>query len=67
MPHLDNSGPEGKGPRTGRKLGKCRKKDDEAWPMGRGMGKRRRQKDKDGKGEGKGKRLQSGREFEDER
>lgn len=57
MPKMDHTGPEGKGPRTGRKLGKCAKEsnDTAAGKLGVGMGKKR----KDGCGEGKGKRLRS--------
>jgi hypothetical protein len=29
MPHLDHTGPLGQGPKTGRKLGKCRKTNEE--------------------------------------
>lgn len=57
MPKMDNTGPEGQGPRTGRNLGRCAQKDSET-PSGRigeGMGKRR----KGDCGEGKGKRLRS--------
>ncbi|HPE34250.1 MAG TPA: DUF5320 domain-containing protein [Bacteroidales bacterium] len=57
MPKLDGSGPEGKGPQTGRKLGKCRqeKADSESGSLGKGMGLRR----KSGGGEGRGKRKQA--------
>jgi len=55
MPKLNGTGPEGKGPETGRKLGKCEKRSfDDLWQkLGKGMGKRR----KSGGGEGRGKRL----------
>lgn len=56
MPHLDHTGPEGKGPKTGRKLGKCRKTESEQLQMGdlgKGTGKRHHS----GGGKGKGKRL----------
>ena len=58
MPRLDGKGPEGKGSRTGRKLGKC----SEATPeeklekLGKGMGRKRHA----GGGKVKGRRLQSG-------
>lgn len=56
MPKLDHSGPEGKGSKTGRKLGRCAKGEEEAkGKLGEGMAKRR---EKDC-GEGKGKRLRS--------
>jgi predicted DNA-binding protein (UPF0251 family) len=57
MPNRDGTGPEGKGPRTGRGLGKCKPSDDEeldearprglgpcgdGTPRGRGMGRGRR-------------------------
>jgi len=56
MPHLDHTGPEGKGPKSGRKLGKCRKTEDERKDTGipgKGTGMRRHS----GGGEGRGKRL----------
>jgi hypothetical protein len=56
MPHLNHTGPEGRGPKTGRKLGKCRKTENEKNQMGelgKGLGKRRHT----GGGKGKGKRL----------
>jgi hypothetical protein len=61
MPHLDSKGPDGKGPASGRKLGKCQHKDKQNWPLGVGMGKKRRSAVSD---EGKGKRLKSGKIFE---
>ena len=58
MPKLDHSGPEGKGPRSGRQLGRCKNHDEEASKgrLGEGLGKRR---NADGCEEGKGKRLRS--------
>lgn len=56
MPYLDHTGPEGKGPKTGRKLGKCHKNETEQkkiGELGTGQGKRRNS----GGGKGKGKRL----------
>ena len=55
MPKMDGTGPEGKGPDTGRGLGKCKKVPQEELlqKLGKGMGKRR----KSGGGEGRGKRL----------
>lgn len=55
MPKLNGTGPEGKGAKTGRGLGKCEKKsfDELLQKLGKGMGKRR----KSGGGEGRGKRL----------
>jgi hypothetical protein len=44
MPHLDHTGPEGKGPKTGRKLGKCKKtqtEQKEIGELGKGQGDRR--------------------------
>ncbi|MBP7678828.1 MAG: DUF5320 domain-containing protein [Bacteroidales bacterium] len=55
MPHLNHTGPEGKGPKTGRKLGLCHKNEIESeamGTMGEGMGLRRHS---DG-GKGKGRR-----------
>jgi hypothetical protein len=56
MPHLDKTGPESKGSKTGRKLGLCKKNESEKEKMGelgKGQGKRRHS----GSGEGKKKRL----------
>lgn len=44
MPNLNHTGPGGGGPKTGRKLGKCKKTENEiqsAGKLGTGMGKRR--------------------------
>jgi hypothetical protein len=58
MPRLDGTGPEGKGPDTGRRIGKCCDLSDreKLKKLGKGMGKKR----KSGGGEGEGKRLRSG-------
>ncbi|HRY33343.1 MAG TPA: DUF5320 domain-containing protein [Bacteroidales bacterium] len=59
MPHLNHSGPERKGPRTGRGLGKCSKTQTEEElleTLGKGQGKKRQS----GGGKGKGKRLRAG-------
>lgn len=56
MPNLNHTGPEGKGPKTGRKLGKCHKTTEEQTSVGNlgtGQGKRRQS----GGGKGKGRRL----------
>lgn len=57
MPRLNGAGPEGQGPQTGRKLGKCAEVPEEeiAFKLGKGMGKRR----KSGGGQGQGKRLKA--------
>ena len=61
MPRLDHKGPEGKGSRTGRSLGKCQKgKDPALEEMGGGLGFKRRS----GGGKGKGKRLKSSNIFD---
>jgi len=54
MPQMNGTGPEGKGSKTGRGLGKCNNKppEDLIQKLGTGMGKRR----KSGGGEGMGKR-----------
>lgn len=54
MPKLNGSGPLGKGPKTGRSLGKC-SKDNESirFLLGKGLGLKK----KDGCGEGLGRRL----------
>ncbi len=58
MARLDGTGPEGKGSKTGRGLGKCSSEssDKKLEKLGVGMGKRRRDDDCDGGG----KRLKSG-------
>ena len=58
MPRGDGTGPDGKGPKTGRGLGLCKKdlKENDLAKLGKGLGKRR----KSGGGTGKGKRLQTG-------
>ncbi len=52
---MNGTGPEGKGSKTGRGLGKCTKTTPEELneKLGKGLGKRR----KAGGGEGRGKRL----------
>lgn len=58
MPQLDGKGPEKKGARSGRGLGRCdTKADREALnKLGKGMGLKR----KSGGGKGKERRLKSG-------
>ncbi len=58
MPQMNGTGPEGKGSKTGRKLGRCKKTSPEELlsKLGKGLGKHRKS---DG-GTGKGKRLKSG-------
>jgi hypothetical protein len=58
MPQINGTGPEGKGPNTGRGLGKCKKNSakEEINKLGKGRGMRRRS----GGGTGQGKRLKSG-------
>lgn len=55
MPKMNGTGPEGKGPKTGRGLGSCEESSSDKLneKIGKGMGKRR----KSGGGEGRGKRL----------
>jgi len=55
MPQMNGTGPEGKGPKTGRGLGRCKNPTPEELneKLGKGLGKRR----KSGGGEGRGKRL----------
>ena len=60
MPHLDSTGPEGKGSGTGRGLGRCKKTKDPNYKLGEGMGKRRKADDP---GTGNAKRLRSGKQF----
>ena len=48
MPNMDGTGPEGKGPRTGRQMGKCEgAKSVGRGPCGRGFGRGRRFQEKD--------------------
>ena len=58
MAQMNGTGPEGKGPKTGRGLGRCKKNSsqEEKNKLGKGLGMRR----KSGGGAGKGKRLKSG-------
>jgi hypothetical protein len=58
MPQMDGTGPEKKGAKTGRGLGKCEEvtKEEAIKKLGTGMGLRR----KSGGGQGNGKRLRSG-------
>jgi hypothetical protein len=58
MPQLNGKGPEMKGPKTGRGLGKCKENSAEELlsKLGKGLGKRRQA----GGGTGKGKRTRSG-------
>jgi len=60
MSHLDRQGPENNGPRTGRKLGKCKSVETSEFELGIGMGARRNAHDKC---DGKGKRIKSGKMF----
>jgi hypothetical protein len=64
MPRLDGTGPEGSGPRTGRRLGKCSdaSKEEKMQKLGKGMGRKRRS----GGGQGQGRRLQSGIDKKDD-
>jgi len=52
---MNGTGPEGKGPKTGRGLGKCKKvsKEELERNLGKGLGKRRKSSDNSGKGRGK--------------
>ena len=68
MPKQDKTGPEGKGPKTGRGLGNCKKtpicdakieevdKDDDVFGLGRG-GKPRHQNGGPGRGRGNGRGM----------
>ncbi|MCT4601926.1 MAG: DUF5320 family protein [Marinifilum sp.] len=61
MPKLDKSGPEGKGRKTGRKLGTCNEVSNQTLleNLGKGMGLKRQ----NGGGIGKKKRLKSGKQI----
>ena len=52
---MNGTGPEGKGPKSGRGLGKCKNgsKDDSRQQPGKGMGKHHRA----GKSEGRGRKV----------
>ncbi len=59
MPHLDGTGPGGRGSAEGRRLGNCTdaETDDKLSKLGRGKGLKRRSS---GYGPGRGKRFRSG-------
>jgi hypothetical protein len=58
MPNLNHSGPEGQGPKTGRKLGQCKKSENELKQIGElGKGQGKRHHSKKLCGQGKGKRI----------
>lgn len=61
MPRMDGTGPLGKGPQDGRKLGRCSQEDETSnqVQLGKGLGLRRRAKNSSNKS-GRGRRLQSG-------
>ena len=40
MPNRDGTGPEGKGSKTGRQLGKCKDTEPQEFPKERGIGRR---------------------------
>ncbi len=61
MAHLDHKGPEGKGPKTGRKLGLCKKEPNEKNEYGLGNGMCKHRKNPAQINKGKGKRLQAGK------
>ena len=63
MPKLDGTGPDGKGSRTGRRLGKCSDLSDyeKLQKLGKGMGLRRKSGSTEEPGTGKGERLKSGK------
>lgn len=56
MPYGDRTGPEGSGPRTGRRLGYCSGYESPGFTRGRGMGSGQ------GSGRGRGFRFWRGRE-----
>ncbi len=58
MPQLDGTGPEKKGAKSGRGLGRCKSvsAEEALEKLGKGLGLRR----KTGGGQGEGKRLKSG-------
>lgn len=58
MPQLDKTGPEGRGKKTGRKLGRCStaSEEEKLAKLGKGLGKRRKSCTETGRG----KRLNAG-------
>jgi len=60
MPNLDGTGPESKGTKTGRGLGRCNHLDNANLleKLGKGMGLRRKNGNN---GKGQGRRLNSGK------
>lgn len=56
MPGFDRKGPEGEGPMTGRKQGRCNERDEEQRPEGRGLGLGRGRRNR-GRGKGQGRRF----------
>ncbi len=62
MSHLNHKGPENAGPKTGRKLGDCKKTAEELKEMGE-LGKGEEKRRHAGGGKGKGKRLNSGKQI----
>jgi len=55
---MDHTGPEGKGPKTGRKLGECRKSEADQFEVGKiGVGQAKRRHSGGGKGQGKRKKY----------
>jgi len=63
MPHLNHTGPEGKGSKTGRGLGKCSKNGEaDLEKMGKGKGLKRKSEG----GTGRGGRLKSSKIFDNQ-
>ncbi len=60
MPHLNHTGPEGKGSGTGRGLGACHNTEKTEFEPGQGMGKKRRSSGETGLG----RRLRSSKLFD---
>ncbi len=56
MPGFDRTGPEGEGPMTGRKQGRCTGNAERQQPEGRGLGLGRG-RGRRGSGRGEGRRL----------
>ena len=54
MPNKDKTGPEGKGPKTGRGLGYCTESDEPGYKSGSGMGMGRGSRNGEGPGRGMG-------------
>ncbi|MCK9290526.1 MAG: DUF5320 domain-containing protein [Bacteroidales bacterium] len=63
MPRLDGTGPEGKGPQTGRGMGRCANPDRDQMLQTLGRGRGRRMRAEGGPGMGRRLRYQQRRDW----